>query len=50
LAQVESVGAGGDEEGDAAEFQFGAAEEGGIGGGGEGACDLGDEVIGPLAE
>jgi hypothetical protein len=44
------VGAGGDAVGEVAELQLGVAEEGSIGGGGEGACDLGDEVVGALAD
>jgi hypothetical protein len=47
---VQLVGAGGDEVGEVAELQLGVAEEGGVGGGGEGACDLGEEVIGALAD
>jgi hypothetical protein len=47
---VEFVGAGGDEVGEVAELQLGVAEEGGVGSGGEGAGDLGDEVISALAE
>jgi hypothetical protein len=50
LAQVQLVGAGGDEVGDVAQLQLGVTEEGGVGGGGEGACDLGDEVVGALAD
>jgi hypothetical protein len=47
---VEFVGAGGDEEGEVAELQLGVAEEGGVGGGGEGARDRRDEVISALAD
>jgi hypothetical protein len=47
---VQFVGAGGEEVDEVAEFQLGVAEEGGVGSGGEGACDLGDEVVGAVAE
>jgi hypothetical protein len=47
---VQLVGAGGDEQGDVAELQLGVTEEGGVGGGGEGARDLGDEVVGAVAD
>src|SRR5262249_9895707 len=50
VAQVQLVGAGGDEQGDVAEPQLGVAEEGGVGGGGEGAGDLCDKVVGALAD
>ena len=47
---MEFVGAGGDEQGEVTQLQLGVAEEGGVGGGGEGAGDLGDKVIGALAD
>ena len=47
---MEFVGAGDDEVGDVAELELGVTEKRGVGGGGEGTCDLREEVVGALPQ